>query len=144
MISKAFSAIVILKTCRFKTLKLILVFIAMFNFGCTYTVTHAKGTIEVRFEEVSTSLFVSAFKEFSNELELNLIDYSREYPGGQIKIHFLHVTEDKKSVVSMISMDGKLFSVSAYENKKRDWRPLFDSCFVFLRERFPNARIEKN
>ena len=144
MIVKISSVILIPKKYGVTALKLTLVLMMMFNFSCTYKQVHAKGTIEVHFSQLNDSSFSSAFKEFSESANLTFNDGTREYPSGAKAVLLELTTEDGGKILKVNDyMDGTRFVVSAYENNKRDWKPLFDSCFNFLQERFPDAKFEK-
>tara|TARA_R110000851_G_scaffold59373_1_gene137500 strand:+ start:83 stop:448 length:366 start_codon:yes stop_codon:yes gene_type:complete len=115
----------------------------MFNFGCTYQQVSPKGTMEIHFSQKNEESFYSAFKEFAHEKELAFNNGTREYPSGAKSILFELTTKDGKKVLKVNDyMDETRFVVSVFENDKRDWRPLFESCFEFLRDRFPDAKFE--
>lgn len=146
MMSFLYSALAKLKKHKLITLAttITLVFITMLNFGITYQQVHAKGTIDIHFSQKNDAQFISALRDFAEEEQLIFNNGTREYYSGAKTVLLELMTENGKKVLKANDyMDSTRFVVSAYENDKRDWEPLFDACFKFLQMRFTDAKFEK-
>ncbi|WP_125722162.1 hypothetical protein [Pseudoalteromonas rubra] len=135
--------VIAVKTCVVLFFKIFMVFPVVFNSGCSYENVHVYSSINIEFEQESSTELFKAVQAFSDKHQLVIQDESKKFPSGLSSILYELRNKDGLRLFKVSDlMDKKRFVISVYEVNEQEVGVLFESMFVFLKENFPNAIVE--
>ncbi|MFU2511975.1 hypothetical protein [Pseudoalteromonas sp. ASV78] len=115
----------------------------MFNFGCTYEGVYSDSDIILELNDNSDEKLYGIIENFTVQNGLTLQNESRKFHSGLNTIIYEIINSDGHRLFKISGVVGETqYVISAYEVKSNNSEDMFKSLFHFVKESFPDQKIE--